>query len=592
MGQRFAAGQNGVTRRALLGATATGAAGLAGCLERKRTTMATDEPERVSLSIKTMPADEDNVAANIARTLEKHLEMIGVGVDLVNIRENELRQEVLLDHDFDIFVGRFPDFDDPDFLRPVLHSSFSNELGWQNPFDFTYLEADDLLAEQRKTQGDERYEAVSNLQHLIAREQPFTVVAIPDEIRCVRTEGFRNWERFPIHNPLSFAAIEMSEDADQLRVGSTEGSITESLNPISARYHDRMTVIGLLYDSLGRSYDGSIQPWLAEDWDITEESGRTNIRLDLWPDIRWHDGSQITAEDVVFTFQFLSDTTLGNRETPVPAPRFRDRSSLVETATAVDDRTARLVLLETSQNVAERVLTAPLLPESEWGDLTGPGDLAGVSASTYLTQALVWDNDSPVGSGVFQFESKSASDNLRFRRFDDHILHRDDSPLREQFGSGVPVSELDIEIVPSDDSMVELLNAGDLDASISDLNPGVVPAIQDSDALDLRIESTQSFYVIGYNTRRAPLGNPRFRQIVAQLLDKEFLAEELLDGYGAPAASPLAGTEWLPEALEWGNQDPELPFLGSGGELNEELAREQFRTAGFRYGEEGELLQR
>ena len=591
MGQRRVPGEDPLTRRAVLGATATGAAGLAGCLERTRTAMATDEPDHVSLSIKTVPADEDRIAAQIARTLEEHFEQIGVAVDLINIREDELRHEVLLDHDFDIFVAQFPDFDDPDFLRPVLHSRFTNELGWQNPFDFTYLEADDLLLEQRSQHGDKRHETVGDLQRLVVREQPFTVVAIPDEIRCVRADRFRGWDQLPIYDPLIFLIIESTEDSEQLRLGSTEGAITESLNPIAVRYHSRNTIIELLYDSLGRRYDGAIRPWIAEDWDVTETDEGTIITVDLRPDLYWHDGSELTAEDVAFTYQFLGDTTLGNRETPVPAPRYRDRSSLVEATTVVDNRTVRLSLEETSQEVARRVLTIPLLPESEWGGRTGPGDLAGVSASTYLTEALVWENETPIGSGPFRFESKSITDSLQLRRFDDHVVYRDGSTLPDTFETP-SIEEIEIEIVPGDDTMVELLAAGELDATVSELHPTVVPAIEDAADLELRISSTQSFYMVGYNTRRAPLGNPRFRQIAGRLLDKDAIVEELLDGYGTAAASPLTGTDWLPEDLEWDGVDPELQFFGANNELDEETARESLRDAGFRYGEDGELLQR
>lgn len=590
MGRRRAPGDSSLTRRAVLGATATGAAGLAGCLERMRTTMATDEPDRVSLSIKTVPADEDRIAAQIARTLEEHFEQIGVEVDLINIREDELRQEVLLDHDFDIFVARFPNFDDPDFLRPVLHSRFSNELGWQNPFDFTYLQADDLLLEQRGQEGDERRDTVADLQRLIVREQPFAVVAIPEEIRCVRPDRFEDWGQ-SIHNPLNFLTIESVENTEQLRLGSTEGAITESLNPIAIRYHRRDTIIGLLYDSLGRSYEGAIRPWLAEEWNVAESDDGTIIRVELRPDLYWHDGSDLTPDDVAFTYRFLGDTTLGERETPVPAPRYRDLSSLVETATVVGDRSVRLSLRETSKEVAKRVLTVPLLPESEWGHRTGPGDLAGVSASTYLTEALVWENETPVGSGPFRFDSKSVGDDLQLRRFDDHVVYREHSTIPDEFRES-SIEEIDIRIVPGDDTMIELLASGELDATISDMHPTVVPAIEDAADLELRIDSTQSFYTVGYNTRRAPLGNPRFRQIAGRLLDKDAIVDELLDGYGTAAASPLTGTDWLPEDLEWDEVDPELRFFGENNELDETMARESLQDAGFRYGEDGELLQR
>lgn len=101
------------------------------------------------------------------------------------------------------------------------------------------------------------------------------------------------------------------------------------------------------------------------------------------------------------------------------------------------------------------------------------------------------------------------------------------------------------------------------------------------------------FYHIGYNTRRAPLSNPRFRRVLASLIDKQTLVDVAFDGYAEPAASPLAATpEWVPSDLRWEDRetDPVHPFVGESGSLDSETARNRLREVGYRFDEEGRLL--
>jgi peptide/nickel transport system substrate-binding protein len=99
-------------------------------------------------------------------------------------------------------------------------------------------------------------------------------------------------------------------------------------------------------------------------------------------------------------------------------------------------------------------------------------------------------------------------------------------------------------------------------------------------------------YHVGFNARKTPFSNVRFRRAVAQLLDKSFLVEDVFDGYAEPAASPLARHDSLVEDLQWSGTDPELPFPGTNGSLDVAAAKATFRDAGFRYTNDGKLLRR
>jgi peptide/nickel transport system substrate-binding protein len=147
-------------------------------------------------------------------------------------------------------------------------------------------------------------------------------------------------------------------------------------------------------------------------------------------------------------------------------------------------------------------------------------------------------------------------------------------------------------IVASDAAAVELSAAGEADATGTNVNAAVVPEIVRTDQLRLLVWPSAGFYHVGYNVRRAPLSNPRFRRVLARLLDKESIVRDAFHGYATPAASPLATTEWLASDLEWVDRDPVLPFLGTNARLNVDRARTEFERAGYRYSENGRLIER
>lgn len=596
----------GATRRAVLGGAAGVAASLSsGCAQRARSLLNRQSGKQISLTIKTVPADEDRAATRIARLLATYLTAVGIEPEVVLMREDELLRDVLVNHTFDVYVGRYPEHHDPDFLRPLLHSRFNGEPGWQNPSGFTDLTIDELLTEQRRLKGAIRRSVVFDLQRGFARQQPSTVIGFPDEIRAARSDRFDGWATFPLRDPLSYVMLRRSrsdavtsgrgvdDEPQRLVVTITDDRVTKNFNPIAVEFRNRGTFVGLLYDSLARRYDGAVRPWLARDWSWDTGEDGTAATVSLRADLRWHDGNPLTAADVAFTYRFLADTTLGERDTSVPAPRFRGRVSLVEAVEPLDDRTLRFEFAETTREVAVRAFTVPLLPTHEWEPKAREPSLVGLELFDGVTEALVWANPEPIGSGVLQFERSIPEEILVLDRFDDHWLDRDPPEgLEGRIDGGPAFQELVARVVPSDAAAVELIATGEADATASTVDPSVVPRIGRSAELQLLVDPSRSFYHVGFNTRRGVLSNQRFRRAIARLLDKRAVADEIFEGYLAPAAVPLAGSEWTPSDLRWEGKDPEVPFIGTQGELDVAAARAVFRDAGYRYDDDGNLLSR
>jgi peptide/nickel transport system substrate-binding protein len=275
----------------------------------------------------------------------------------------------------------------------------------------------------------------------------------------------------------------------------------------------------------------------------------------------------------------------------VPAPRFRGLSSLVTDAEAVDERTVRLSFVPASRRVAARALTAPVLPAHVWEAKARQATVAGLDPGVPVTRALVWSNPDPVGSGPLRLERRRPREALVLSRDDDHFLTRDGlADYLGPFAGGFAPDRLAFTVVPSGGAAVELVRSGDADATASGVMPADVPEVGRSDALELHVTRPRRFYGVGYNVRRGPLSSPRFRRAVARLLDKEFIAREVFERYGTPAASPLARHQAVAPGLVWNGQDPELPFPGEAGRLDVSRAREAFRSAGYRYSTDGDLL--
>ena len=646
-----------VSRR---GALAGGLAALsAGCLGRTRNIAGRDRPSQLTLEINAPPADRDPNAIRIARHLAENLNAVGIGTRINTLGHTDLRRKVLINHNFDVYVGQFRESEpfDPDAMYGFTHSRFVAESGWQNPFGFTDINGvDECLASQRRAEGDERREAVADLQRELGELQPFTVVAFPDSLTAVREDRFENWtNRQPLSvggllnleratavtgdgsgteledgtadgnetddgddtddgliddNPLA-DGDDGAGDAATLRLVTTDERITQNWNPIAAEYRRYGTFTSLLYDRLALVDDGEVVPWLAAGW---EPVGDASMAVSL-REAEWHDGEPVTAEDVAFTYEFLRDTSMGTSESAVPTPTFRGRVSAVESATAVDERTVRLTLDGVNQAVGVRALQLPILPKHVWEERTDMATIAGFEIDAETTEAVVTNNEDPIGSGPVRFVEAAPEESVVFERNPDHFLVRaadgggsgDGTDGGESAGdetdpvAGIPerfrgkpaFDRLEIEVMGSDIAAVQAVGDGFADATVSNLGPDAIPRI--GRKADARLVTGRSgrFYHVGYNGRRAPLSNPRFRGVLASLIDKRSLVDVAFDGYAEAATSPLAATpERVPSDLAWEDResDPIYPFVGDSGSLDAETARERLREAGYQFDENGRLL--
>lgn len=568
------------TRRALLVAGATaGSVATAGCLRDLRSILTTDSPSPLSLSITVRPASEDPVPVTIADRLRAHLEAVGIDTS-VRLREaQEFRRDVLLNHDFDLAIGTHPGLADPDALYGLLHSRYGPERGWQNPYGWDDLDADVLLAQQRHDGPEDRTETVATLLERIAQERPLHPLWIPVRRRAVDTDRVVDGADRPFDDASDILAIELADPDATLSATIRAIAPTQNLNPLSIEHRDRGLSTGLVYDPLVRVIDGEGHPWLANSIEWTDDGATVSLR-----EASWHDGEPVSADDVAFTYELLADTSRGDAPSPVPAPRFIGRRSLVDAIDVVDDRTVELAI-DAVRPVADRALTVPILPAHVWADRTGEASVEGIAAEETLTEALVVDNLPPVGSGPYAFDDATDREHLHLERVDEHA-----AMTADELASVRPLPpRIELRVSPNDGTSTDWVADGTADLTIGPLltsvDGGDLPA-----SVELVETATSELYHVAMNTRSAPLSNTNVRRVLSHLIDTVTLAEEVPAESVRPRGAAMADAAWIPGSLAVDRVDPEVPFLGEGDELDLEAARAAFRDIGYQYDDEDRLV--
>lgn len=577
-------------RNMLAGAAGVTASAVAGCSERFWSRAENSAPEQVSLTIKTLPTDDDAGAAKILSQFRENLETAGIAVTHEPVAEPELYRDVLLEGDYDVFVARHPGLDEYDELHGLLHSRYGSERGWQNPFHYSDVTADDFLEQQRRSDGDDRRAVLEELFAYLDETVPYTTVVFPDRIGGVRESIMAS---SPPRRAVEFLDLLGREPTDgprdgPLEVGVFGESLGQRLNPLVVDRNRVNGLLDLLYDPLARRVggvdgadDGEYVPWLAEDvsWDgdVTLEATVT-----LRDGLTWHDETDLDADDVAFTFPFLQDTSLGAIDGGLPAPRYRSQATLVNGVEAVDDETVRISIDTHVRAVAVRALSVPILPRHVW-------EPRSEVIADHQTRALAVDNEDPVGSGLFTLGAVSA-DEIELMPFEDHVLRDEDADRPLVLEGFSKFSGLRFRIDPNPAAMVDALREAEIDVTGDAVPPSELEGIREGEETTILTGSTNTFYMIGYNLRHPALGNPYFRRIISRLIDREYVTREFFEGLAEPATgySSLLGIR--DEEWELDDRSTIATFPGTDGAINADRVQYLFEEAGYRY-EDGELLE-
>ncbi len=267
----------------------------------------------------------------------------------------------------------------------------------------------------------------------------------------------------------------------------------ESISNVGLRITDNVFDTLLRRDFLAEAATGrsTLVPSLALD--VAQRDPLTWAAT-LRPDVRLHDGREMTAEDVVATFS-------PERMWGPKAPFFEGRIAFSHLAEVVaQDR--RTVLLRT--RAPDVVMPKRLAAYAGW-----------ISSAQYLAEAgLAGMRVKPVGTGPYRLASFQRDRRVVLDAFDDYWM------------GPPPARRVSISVVPEAASRLAGLQAGDFDL-VTNLLPDQMPAL----AGDKRVEAVavrmDFAHILYYDTRRPALRDPRIRRALNYAVDYDMMGRAL-----------------------------------------------------------------
>ena len=267
-----------------------------------------------------------------------------------------------------------------------------------------------------------------------------------------------------------------------------------------------------------------IAPDLAESWSTAD--GRV-YQFRLKPNLFWHDGQALTADDVYFTFTTLQDPALSN----IPGLSTLWRNMTVE---KIDDRTVEITLPQPFAPFID-LMTVGLLPEHIYRD-TPVLDL--------VTKPLTAN---PIGAGPMRVV-EIASDHVRL----------EPSPFNG--GQSPYILALELRFFPDYPSVVAAFDRQQIDG-LSTVLPADVEVAAQRDDMQLfsSVDPVNENVLLNLNNPNTPFfQDQRVRQAMLFALDREALIQDVLFDQAVLAHSPILPDHWAySDAVAHYPHDPE-----------------------------------
>jgi len=289
----------------------------------------------------------------------------------------------------------------------------------------------------------------------------------------------------------------------------------DNLNPILSSSAYGSAIYGLVYSSLfDFDVDWSPKPDLAERWE-TLDNGLT-FRVYLRQGVKFHDGAELTSEDVVFTMKAI-------KHPDYTGPRAASLAS-IEDIVAVDKYTVDFKLSEPFApiftNINYGILQAKLFEGTEIGDLEN--------------HEVTWH---PIGTGPYIFKE--------YVRGQYALLERNPNWFRSEEEGGAPfIQTIRMKVIPDDQTALAALENGELDVETP--TPSEVQRLKTEYAgrlIPVEYERNGWGYML-LNTTQPPLDDVRVRQALTYALDRESIVQGALNGEAVVPPGPIPPVSW------------------------------------------------
>jgi peptide/nickel transport system substrate-binding protein len=265
----------------------------------------------------------------------------------------------------------------------------------------------------------------------------------------------------------------------------------------SARIHE------VLFNTLVTPDEKSqLVPELCQDWKIV--NGRDYI-FRLKKGVKFHNGQELTAKDVEFTFNsLLEDSFISAKK-----GSFRE----VKSIEVLDDYTVKFTLHEPRSSFLINIAAIGILPY-------------GISTDV---------RKNPIGTGPFKFIKYKEDQELIVESFDNYF-------------EGKPkLNRLIFKIIPDAFTRMLELRKGSIDLAINNIPEDMVSSLAQEPHLQFITKNGSNYSYIGINIQDLILKHRKVRQAIAHAINRESIIKHLLNGFATPAKGILPQGNWTYE---------------------------------------------
>ena len=240
---------------------------------------------------------------------------------------------------------------------------------------------------------------------------------------------------------------------------------------------------------------GTVEPALAQGWTISPD--HLVYIFKLRPNVRFHDGSLLTAADVKFSLDRARAQDSANAQ-----------KALLEPVASVDVVDPLTVKIRLNRPYAE------FLSVLAWGDMV---IVSPASASTNASR--------PIGTGPFRFESWQRGTSVQLSR----------NPT--YWGRAPALQRATFKFYSDPTAAYTAIRSGTVDAFVNYSAPENVSEFKADPHFVVTLGSTQSKTILALNNEVAPLNDLRVRRAISYAVNRNAIIQGAMFGFATPIGS-------------------------------------------------------
>jgi peptide/nickel transport system substrate-binding protein len=314
----------------------------------------------------------------------------------------------------------------------------------------------------------------------------------------------------------AFAAVpdtSMAQEETTLVVGMA--AAPDTLDPADHRSRESETVIRNMFDGLvTRDTRSGVHLELAEEMTWIDD---VTLEAKLRQGVLFHDGVEMTADDVVFTFERI----INENAIEYPEPHTSPRKGLIAPLASVekvDDYTVRLHFSGPWPTAMQLLVHQQIVPKHYLEEVGTEGFVAH-----------------PIGTGPFMFVEGQLDDQIVMERFDDYW---GGPPDLEPVGPA-QVDRVVFRIIPEASSRVAALLAGEVHI-IQRVPADLLSSLEEDPSVNVYTAPSTEPMWLQLTVTNPVFSDQRVRQAMNYAVDKDLIIEALYGGRAVALPGPLS----------------------------------------------------